>query len=94
MAVSMLTAPVLPAAAGEGRHARLDVSAAVSAERIPRDKIGYFYDPTLQPVLSVALGGLANVRERPGSRQAGPADAHPRVKGVPAELDRTAGREG
>jgi acetamidase/formamidase len=28
----------------------------VSAERIPRDKIGYFYDPTLQPVLSVDPG--------------------------------------
>jgi len=28
----------------------------MSAERIPRDKIGYFYDPTLQPVLSVDPG--------------------------------------
>jgi amidase len=32
------------------------VPSAVSAERIPRDKIGYFYDSTLQPVLSVSPG--------------------------------------
>jgi amidase len=32
------------------------VSTAVSAERIPRHKIGYFYDPTLEPVLSVDPG--------------------------------------
>jgi amidase len=29
------------------------VSTGVSAERIPRDKIGYFYDPTSTPVLAV-----------------------------------------
>src|SRR5438552_4990362 len=28
----------------------------MSAERIPRHKIGYFYDPTVEPVLSVDPG--------------------------------------
>ena len=34
----------------------MDVTGSISAERIPRDRIGYFYDARLPPVLSVDPG--------------------------------------
>jgi len=42
----------------QGRTLADDVSTSVSANRIPRDQIGYFYDASLPPVLSVDPGAL------------------------------------